>query len=337
MVEGKRIASVDGWKGVSILLVLLDHWQPRVNGHGHISWLEHIGQHGVAFFFVISGYLITSNLLYRQEGLGRFYLRRFFRLMPAAWVYILALYAARHVLETGQLRGSVVACLFFFRNYRIVSTDSLLTAQFWSLSVEEQFYLIWPTILLFARRRAAAIIAVLGAVAVAVLRLSQWQLLTGSNMPMSFFTQYRADALLLGCLAALIPTEWKQRAARISPWLLLAGVLWCIPRNPVLIPLHESVLFALLLLSTTHRAPSRGSFWLWRPLQATGRACYSLYLWQQIGLVLALRDQKLLLYYVPLALILGIASYFLVERPGIRLGRKMEKWLERRHEAAAAA
>ena len=88
-----RIPTLDGWRGIAILLVLVTHLQISLLGHlyGSYHWMD-LGQHGVNLFFVLSGYLITSRLLGENKiNLKAFYLRRFFRLMPCAWTYLLTL------------------------------------------------------------------------------------------------------------------------------------------------------------------------------------------------------------------------------------------------------
>src|ERR1700678_2855001 len=86
----KRITVLDGWRGVAILLVLFDHIQFSIHGTYPQPWMQ-TGQHGVTIFFVLSGFLITSKLIEKPIDLRHFYIRRFFRLMPAAWTYLAAL------------------------------------------------------------------------------------------------------------------------------------------------------------------------------------------------------------------------------------------------------
>ena len=105
----KRIPALDGWRGIAILMVLADHvifnvWQryPR-------PWMR-TGTHGVTLFFVLSGFLITSNLLAEPISLRKFYIRRFFRLIPTAWTF-LAVMLFLHWTTWTEVRG----CLLFSR------------------------------------------------------------------------------------------------------------------------------------------------------------------------------------------------------------------------------
>src|SRR6476646_7446998 len=91
-----RIPTLDGWRGIAIALVLFDHIQDSIMGHYARPWTA-TGYQGVTIFFVLSGFLITSKLLEGPINFKRFYLRRFFRLMPAAWVFLVFLLLLSHI------------------------------------------------------------------------------------------------------------------------------------------------------------------------------------------------------------------------------------------------
>ena len=152
-----RIPTLDGWRGIAILLVLFDHTMNVFRGYGASPWVQ-TGQHGVTLFFVLSGFLITSSLLNGPIDLRSFYIRRIFRLMPVAWAYLgllLLLNLRVHVVS----KSAVLASLFFYRNFEAATFGSA-TWHFWSLSLEEQFYLVWPIVLLLAGARRSRWIAV---------------------------------------------------------------------------------------------------------------------------------------------------------------------------------
>jgi len=92
----KRVPMLDGWRGIAILLVLVDHIATMIRGTFPPPWLR-LGQHGVTIFFVLSGYLITTGLIEAPIHLKRFYTRRFFRLMPAAWTFLAVLWLLSRV------------------------------------------------------------------------------------------------------------------------------------------------------------------------------------------------------------------------------------------------
>lgn len=204
-----RIPTLDGWRGVAILMVLLSHTGIALRGVLTIPHAESIGQHGVAIFFVLSGYLITSRLMQEEEAfgsvsLGSFYIRRFFRLMPCAWTFMLFAFVLTLGAHPRPFTGKdVVASLCFFRNYVETNGAHPITGHFWSLSIEEQFYLVWPSVLIFCGTRWARWAAVAGAAGVALYRLHAWTFLAHQPLQATFGTQYRADALLTGCAGAL--------------------------------------------------------------------------------------------------------------------------------------
>ena len=322
---GHYIPTLDGWRGVAILLVMLSHLLPGYLGHPTWQQWLNLGQHGVQIFFVLSGYLITSNLLREPKiHLGRFYLRRFFRLMPAAWSYLLFLGILAVFTHLKTIGNDIWSCLFFFRNYVPETTNNTCTEHFWSLSLEEQFYLAWPPILvLFGRRRAAWIAGA------AVIALSAYKIFAWSR-PHTFFvfqhTEFRADGLLVGCLLAMLLEKavirsWLAQHARTMFWICLLPLIWTFYRYQIdgFMTLHESLLIAGVLACTAltpQMVPGRileSSF-----LKSTGVMSYSLYLWQ--GLFLRSTWGA----FGPLAL----AGTFLlcwrfIEQPGIQLGRRL--------------
>ncbi len=159
-----RIPTLDGWRAVAILMVLIAHYQEGDLHHCILGqrWLN-LGQHGVSIFFVLSGYLITSNLLTSDKiRLPQFYARRFFRLMPAAWTYLMFLLLLTAFTRMQTIGGDIWGCLLFFRNYLGETTSNTCTLHFWSLSLEEQFYLLWPPLLVLIGRRNALAAAVGG-------------------------------------------------------------------------------------------------------------------------------------------------------------------------------
>ena len=236
------IPSLDGIRALSVLAVIIYH--------ANKLWLPG-GFLGVEVFFVISGYLITLLLLAESEKSGtvslkQFWLRRARRLLPALWVVVLGVvvFAALFQREIlGTLRGDVIAALFYgFNWFQVwVGTSYFTSFEFvplrhlWSLAVEEQFYLIWPVVMLvvakFGKRRLPIVSAVfvLIAVALAVYTGVVYQpgvISTIADTPEQFMSLFgqsvsRVDYLFLGTitrssgllLGAALAIWWR-------PWLL---------------------------------------------------------------------------------------------------------------------
>lgn len=326
----KRIPSLDGWRGVAILLVLLQHIQVALTGDSTFSW-THTGQHGVTIFFVLSGFLITTKLVERPIDLKRFYLRRFFRLMPVAWVYLLVLWVVLHASTVYPFTArEALACIFFYRNFVGIGNAqhplTVLSLHYWSLSIEEQFYLLWPGVLLLAGARKAQWIALGGALACACYRFFHWS--TYDRFPAFFLSQVRADALLLGCVAALLLSDPRFRpiAVRWSPflaWPALATLLFCIARYQNLPPLFESLSIAVLIVFTTlHPRAIAARLCAFPPLAWIGTISYSIYVWQQVFLP-HFAVPSFNIAAVCLMPCFAVASYYGIERPGIRLGSRI--------------
>lgn len=325
-----RIPTLDGWRGIAILMVLTAHLQRSLLGHlfGGISWLD-LGQHGVTIFFVLSGYLITSRLLCEDRiDLKAFYLRRFFRLMPCAWIYLLTLEGASLLAHKMFIGRDVFSCLFFFRNYypTFEAASNFRTGHFWSLSLEEQFYLIWPPMLFLLGRVRATWIAAIAAIACAAYRYLHWQIYNQALVGLR--SEVRMDALLVGCLLALLlqssgARAWFQRYGGMLVWFLVPVLAWHVVRFEDLIPLSESLTIAMMIACTSLAPRGLAAKGLeWKHLKFIGLISYSLYVWQQS--VLFIPFPRLGAIFLPLVAIL---SYGLIEQPCIQFGRRVVRSL----------
>jgi peptidoglycan/LPS O-acetylase OafA/YrhL len=318
---GKRIPTLDGWRGVAILLVLFDHIQHSVlNGYAK-PWLQ-VGGHGVTIFLVLSGFLITTELSEGLIDLRRFYLRRFFRLMPVAWTFLVFLLLFQRLTGVSftslpEVRGS----LFFYRNFQGQAGGGT-AGHFWSLSLEEQFYLVWPWVMMLGRRRAI-IIASTGALGCALFRFLFWSQYSGF---MGSRPEVRADALLIGCLLALLlprirPIEARWLGTLALPSLLI--FLSCIIRFHDLAPLHESLAIACLFTATMLHQESLLGRCLSAPwLAYIGTISYSLYVWQEFFMSRWSGTTQIVLFCTAMPLF-ALASYYWIERPCTAFGRRL--------------
>jgi len=343
------LPTLDGWRAIAISLVLTDHaFNSYLCGVNNTQWCNAlmVGQTGVNLFFGISGFLITSRLLRERDltgtvSLRAFYVRRAFRILPAALVYlafvtVLALFGLL-LLSTRELYGS----LFFYRNY-LGPQAGFYTNHFWSLSVEEHFYILWPSLLvalcLFVPRRAAAYTLGL-ALAIAAWRQVAIVLSVAStgtlNRNFNTRTDVRLDALLLGASAAL--ALWSSPRLRrfvesvgLGWWCCLVVVYVCVAGHFGLRPtVWEGALVPMLLVWTVSHPSSVVGRALELPaLRWIGRVSYSLYLWQQFFFppwTIAAPWPWLQRWplAIPGALACAAASYYLIERPMTRVGHRL--------------
>jgi len=301
-------------------------------------------------FFAISGYLITTLLLEERERSGRislraFYLRRVFRILPAAYLYLFSLLVFGMPVEPGELPSAA----FFFSNYW--PAHSWYTQHFWSLSMEEHFYLFWPAMLALLGVRRAAVSAGLLIAATAVWR--PWSL-AHVHLPVVALqrTDMRLDAFLFaGALAILLHSSHRARAAELlaTRWFRIAGMLvmaassaWSILGSSPAIPtLIQSALLPALLVSLILGCGS----WLYRVLEQPtprwiGRISYGLYLWQQFFLVghavpTLSRAAAEFLPKIAATIAVASASYYILERPLLSYGRRISARLSKLAVAAA--
>jgi peptidoglycan/LPS O-acetylase OafA/YrhL len=310
--------------------------------------VSNFGEVGVEVFFAISGLLICSRLLEEESRSGQisvkdFYLRRAFRILPAALFYLLviAILAAFHVIPLIAIDW--FGALFFFRNY-VTLVEYLhhsplpihwYTGHFWSLSMEEHFYLVLPAVLVGFKRTRFWVLGTL-AIAVALWRAVRAHLLH-SSYQMTFRTDTHVDALLIPAMIALAlyPLLRNEAAKRYIPaWsfpiFMTTEIALLITRIPFFFTL-QAVLIPLLILSTVrHPKTIQASILECYPLRWIGRISYSLYLWQQLfwGVNVAGSPPGLnVLRQSPfnlLALMVSATfSYYVVERPFVRLGHKL--------------
>jgi peptidoglycan/LPS O-acetylase OafA/YrhL len=337
---------------VAVLLVVLYHaGVPGIKG----------GFVGVDVFFVLSGFLIT-DLLTREKletgsaSLIGFYARRMRRILPIATTVLLATVLASDLLlgfiRTGVIATDAAWASGFAANFHFAALGTnYLNAQlppspvqhYWSLAIEEQFYLVWPTVFavvawLSARRRLRVNLAVvLGAIAVASFAWSVVQ--TSSSPTVAYFSPFtRTWELALGALLAVsrpAVAAAPKRLGAILSWVGLAGIIgsafWCNAATPfpgwaAAVP----VLSTCFVLAGGSMSPAGGADVLLRrrPLQFIGDLSYSLYLWHWPLLIMYAeykgRPPSLTanLILLVVALVLSYVGYRLIESP-VRYSRTL--------------
>ncbi|MCS5713722.1 acyltransferase [Herbiconiux sp. CPCC 205716] len=297
--EGFR-GDIQGLRAIAVGAVLLYH--------AHLPFITG-GYVGVDIFFVISGFLITSHLLRSLVSTGRvgfaeFYARRARRILPASLlVVILTVIGSVIWLPPLQLKAmfqGAIATALYLPNYFFAATGTSYLSEttpslfqhFWSLGIEEQFYIFWPAVLalgfLLVRRsprRLAAVVAMLVVVSFALCVL-----LTRSDQPWAFFSlPTRAWELGVGGLVAFLvnanPRAIRGRAAGIAGWIGLVAIGWVcfsfnentsFPGYNAAIPVVATAL--VIIGGAGTRAWSPAGLLSLRPLVFIGMISYSLYL-----------------------------------------------------------
>lgn len=364
-VESKRhsqsgyIPSLDGWRAIAILAVIMDHDGPwSFMGHSNVAFYVY-GGWGVFLFFAISGFLVCTRILEDEAVAGSFdvrayYIRRFLRIQPAAFCYlgVIALLTACGVLH--QTTRSILGALFLYQNYlfdvRDVSGGWFMTGHFWTLALEEHFYLILSLLLVCFKQSRIRVFAGL------LILLFAYQQIAGH---LSFYSPYTSarrtelniQYLLTPALLALLLQQrrFKEMAVRyLHPWVVFAVIFAAkiivfvvhpelFPRRTFLVLYPADIWFygfSFLVIATVfHRRSWTTRFLELKPLRYIGRWSYSIYLWHalfiagrvpQVGihapwlLVLTTRPWR----YVATA-VMSLASYYFVEKPFVRLGHRL--------------
>ena len=312
---------LDGLRGVAILLVLTCH---EVGAARSVGGLTAIGAAGVTLFFTLSGFLITALLLEERADRGRidllrFYERRARRLLPAL-VLVLIVFDGMAVLA-GESPSIVIPVLLYFANWAsLAGADLGLLSQTWTLSVEEQFYLLWPLVLIVSMRwrRGPLVVIVAGATVSLFLRFT-----IHDGRRIFFGSDTQAFGLLVGALLAVLALQ-GLRERKLPGWATVALVLSLFALTPVrnafvgfwVVPVAVPIVGAVLIWSGTGRVLTSA------PLCYLGRRSYAIYLWH-FPLIVLFRDAVGAsalngLLMISLSIAFAELSWRVVERPFVR-------------------
>ena len=291
-------ADIQGLRAIAVVAVVLNHaGLPFVSG----------GYVGVDVFFVISGFLISSHLMRSLDADGRihfaeFYARRARRILPASFVVLAASILGSYLFVPPLLREQIfrdaIATALYVPNYAfavqgtdyLAGTSPSVFQHYWSLGVEEQFYLLWPVLLLalFVIGRRSRRVLVVGLCTVVVISLVSCIVLTYVSQPWAFFSLWtRAWELGVGGLVAVIPVPRQLPAvvAGVLGWLGLAGIViasvlfsaaTAFPGYAAALPVASAALVIFAGSSPSRLGPL--TFLRLRPVQFLGLISYSLYL-----------------------------------------------------------
>jgi peptidoglycan/LPS O-acetylase OafA/YrhL len=335
--DGEHLPQLDALRAIAVAGVLYGHF---LRGHV-LSTMT--GPWGVRLFFVLSGFLITRILLRARDlvpagGVARqfrvFYARRALRIFPAFYAVI----ALSWLIGVPDVREGLGWHLLYLSNVRFVLIDDwpAVSAPWWSLSVEEQFYLVWPALMLLLPRRALrpTMLAV-----IALGPLSRWAMVASGAPTLAQWTLPVAmlDSLGIGALLAYDAMAGAPagEGMRLPRWLRLAALpSACLVLLGVAMPTFASLdaarlsftALAIVFAWMVGRAArgwtgAAGSVMSWRPLVFLGRISYGIYLYHTVALwLLAQRGgQMRLRYAVALytiaTIVAAMASWYLLERP----------------------
>jgi peptidoglycan/LPS O-acetylase OafA/YrhL len=328
----KRIQSLDGLRAIAICAVISGHLYGTISAPPPI--VGNLSRLGVVLFFVISGFLITGLLLKEQKSTGTvslrgFYFRRVMRIVPAFLVFVFAMIAAQRLGWIGLSWRDIVGALTWTVNY--MPDRSWSIGHLWSLSVEEQFYLLWPAsvaLLGFALSNKLAIGMFFLAPAV---RAGMHILLPHSPLRDLEVFPAVCDAIAIGCIIAIA----RDKLLMSRLWRLLTNSALALPLAAIAFAISTysgrtiidliGTPFALLAIAAIVEGSTRWSgigFELLnnRPIIFMGHLSYSLYLWQQPFL-----NQHIAAPFTHFPLnictvfVCALGSYNFIEKPFLKL------------------
>ena len=345
----KHIASLNGLRAISILIVLFSHMN-IVNFSGSLAQNTRFldGQFGVTVFFIISGFLITT-LLMKEEArngmisLQNFYVKRILRIFPVYFI-LLAVYGLMQACGILHFTtASWLTSLTYTKNFHWASDWE--TGHLWSLSIEEQFYLFWPLIFIYWKKHRvhfAFFIVVLSPVFRILGTLHQHQ---GFDQ---FSIFQRCDAIMWGCIFAMYHNEilsFIQKKTGDKKWMLLLPFVFlaCIDTfvqlnhfynlhmGFLIVPIGNitgtlgCVTIATMIIISIHYTDN-----LWfkflntRLLNYIGTLSYSLYIWQQIFFSHRLGMFSSIPLNLVMIFVVANCSYYMIEKPFLKLKKNID-------------
>lgn len=364
--DKRYIPGLDGLRAISVLAVIAYHLDAK--------WAQG-GLLGVGIFFVLSGYLITDQIIMEWRTKGRllivdFWIRRARRLLPAMVTMLLFVACWLLILDAPRLQalhGDFLTSLLYVNNWYLIFREVSYFESFgppspighmWSLSIEEQFYVLWPIILILGiklvLRRGRLMLWILIGAAISAMAMGLMYEPGTDPSRVYYGTDTRAFALLIGAAVAVIWPSWKLSGRITRParsaldsiggllMVLLLGLM-CVTNeyDDFLYRggfVYLSILSAVVIAVLVHPASRVNGILGWRPLVWVGKRSYSLYLWHYPVIILTnpvTHTEKSSFTHILLQLlataILAALSYTYIEEP-FRRGniRATLHWIRKR-------
>lgn len=344
-----HIAPLDGVRATAALMVLFFHFFQIAHfdsSLGHlVQKIGFLGQTGVSLFFVLSGFLITRILLIQKKNpqlIIHFFIRRSLRILP---LYVFYLFTYYYILP--YFLGNVVVDFSYQWYYWFYLQDAAITfnwpsigpKHFWSLAVEEHFYIFWPFIVKFNNKN----VLILWIISIILLSTFTRYILTIYGLETYYFTLSRLDEISLGSLLAIIENKGllfkvKSRIVLLSLIFTVLGsaALWITfsgDSNPIIqIVKYQlfSAIYFLLIWYIIISPLNNPLIWVLNSIvfRYTGKISYGIYVFQAVAVELSRSFTKgnnlvMLLILVISCYTLATISYFMLEKPALSFKNKL--------------
>jgi len=344
----KHIPSLDGWRAVAIMMVILGHLMLTLQKgtllHS-ILRLTVFGSLGVKIFFVLSGFLITTLLIkekikFSEVNIKNFFIRRSLRIVPVLYLYIVVIYLINLVLHLNLQIIHFLGPIFYVSNF-LIPTNAWITGHTWSLAVEEQFYLMWPFLFNFLRSTLLTCLSII--LLIPLVKITQYYIPTSENYILApFFIP--ASSIFTGALLSLLSfnsyfVKTLQNKNLYTSFFFIFSIVLIyfilhITSKGILgritLPfgniLTDFCIGYLILFSIIRKKHLIFKILNQKIIVRIGVISYSLYIWQQLFIIPTGNYPILEKYiYLPLNLILtfafGFSSYHFFEKPFLKLKR----------------
>lgn len=349
MIDGaKRIASFDGIRGLAILLVIIGHTFEAFGPHGlgaYAAIFDNAG-FGVRLFFVLSGFLITSLLMKEKSRFGRidfwkFIARRTIRIFPLLYIYVIVIFVLAKGGYISVSNQQLFAAVSYTWNYHWFwdgggyPEGHWFLGHLWSLSLEEQFYLIWPLCISALSWVSIKHLSWVIPLLMPFVRIAVYFMFPSQRGYLGMMFHTAVDPILIGCFFAI----WREPLLVVSrrwSWISIFALIFPLILSPLIAEWwrawrvtfgfgSEAVCAGFLIVGSSNFRWLESLFsslllvWL-------GRMSYSLYLWQQLFLT---EYNTTWTGNFPSCLgslfFVAVCSYWMIERPLMILKRRFEK------------
>ena len=347
-LQDRVIPSLNGWRAVAIIIVLLAHERfaadySNIKFHWFSDKLIY-GILGVQIFFVLSGFLITVLLIkeqikHKRINIGSFFIRRIIRIFPVLYLYLITVLLLNNLLDLQLPINSLIGPLLYIHNFHF-SPDNWIIGHTWSLSVEEQFYLIWP--FLFQRQNKSVFIILLLLILIPIINIIVYKYPQYQNFLFAPFLQ-PASSIFCGALMAITIVKTHtlfdfrklfHPVGLVLAILLMDMVYFFSQRamlGKLLLPFGDTIVNVCICYAILYSLIIRNGYFYkllnFKWMFFLGTISYSIYIWQQLFIIPKGTFPKIEIYsYYPINIVfaIGIAilSYYGFEKPFLNLKKK---------------